>query len=345
MRGTFAFLIVLLCSTVAIVSCQGITPTATPVQLSPEATPAEQVSVPSDLPTAAPLWTPTTAPTRPSVQPSQVAATAVAESSLAPGVIASVNGTPLLQADYDRQLAQAEVYLLKQPGLDAKSEAGKQAMDKLREQVLSWMIDQLLIEQAATVKGIVISEAKIDSEIARMKGQDQKRFNDWLSANGLTLDTLRQQVRTDVITAAIRDAVTSSVSRKVMQAHFRHILTSTEQAAQAALAQLKEGQNFIAVARQLSEDETTRQNGGDLGFLPKGVMPPAFEQAGFALKPGEISGVVRSEFGFHIIQLVEIDPEREVSDELWPTVQQRAFEDWLAAQRAQADIRRSAGQR
>jgi len=344
MRGTLAVLTILFCSSVAIVSCRGTTPTVTPLYPSSEATPAEQATVPSDLPTAAPLWTPTTAPVRPSVQPSKVVATAVAASTLAPGVIASVNGTPILQADYDRQLAQAEAYLLKQPGLDAKSEAGKQAMDRLREQVLSWMIDQLLIEQAAIAKGIKIPEAKVDAEIARMRGQDQKRFSDWLSANGLTLDTLRQQVRTDLVTAAIRDAVTSSISRKVMQAHFRHILTSTEPAAQAALKQLHEGQNFIAVARQLSEDETTRKNGGDLGFLPKGVMPPAFEQAGFALKPGEISGLVRSEFGFHIIQLVEIDPEREVSDELWPMVQQRAFEDWLAAQRAQADIRRSAGQ-
>ena len=322
---------------------------ATPVPVNPSPSPVATVPqatiAPEDMPTAAPLWTPTTTAVPPSVQPTKASDTPVAaKKTLDPAVIAVVNGKAIPRADYDKQFAQAATYLLKQPGLDAKSEAGKQAMEKLQEQVLNWMIDQVLIEQAAAAKGIKIPESKVDAEIARMRGQNQKRFNDWLAANGLTLETLRQQVRTDLITVAVRDAVTTSLSRKVMQAHFRHILTSTEPAAQAALKQLQEGQNFIAVARQLSEDETTRKNGGDLGFLPKGVMPPAFEQAGFALKSGEISGLVRSEFGFHIIQLVEIDPEREVSDELWPMVQQRAFEDWLAAQRAQANIQRNSGQ-
>ncbi len=311
---------------------------------SPASTELQVTIVPEKMPTAAPLWTPTATLVRPSAQPQASGTPVVAEKALDPSVVAVVNGQAILRADYDRQLAQAATYLLKQPGLEAKSEAGQQALQKLQEQVLNWMIDQVLIEQAAAAKGIKISESQVETEIARIRGQDQKRFNDWLAANGLTLETLRQQVRTDLITAAVRDAVTASLSRRVMQAHFRHILTSTESAAQAALKQLREGQNFIAVARQLSEDETTRKNGGDLGFLPKGVMPPAFEEVGFALKPGEISGVVQSEFGFHIIQLVEIDPEREVSDELWPMVQQRAFEDWLAAQRAQANIQRNLGQ-
>lgn len=341
-RALIAALIVPILSVLGI-SCARPTPTSILAEPSPAATVPEATLAPEKMPTAMPLWSPTPTLARPTLEPSQPARTPASVSTLAPGVIAVVNGKPILQADYDKQVAQAETYLLKQPGVDAKTDAGKQALQNLQEQVLNWMIDQVLIEQAAAARGVSVPESRVDVEVVRMRGQDQKRFNDWLAANGLTLETLRQQVRTDLVTAAIRDAVTSALSRKVMQAHFRHILTSTEAAAQSALRQLKEGQNFIVVAREVSEDEATRKNGGDLGFLPRGVMPPAFEQAAFALKPGEISGVVRSEFGFHIIQLVEVDPGREVSDELWPTVQQRAFEDWLAQERAKAAIVRARG--
>lgn len=332
--------------TAVFLSCSLTPPTLEPLGPSPSSavTEPQATLAPEEMPTAVPLWTPTATAAPPSAQPTSEAETPIAsQQAIDPTVIAVVNGQAILRADYDRQLAQAATYLLKQPGLEARTEAGQRALQKLQEQVLNWMIDQVLIEQAAAAKGIRVSESQVEAEIARMRGGDQKRFNDWLAANGLTLETLRQQVRTDLITAAVRDAVTATLKRRVLQAHFRHILTSTESAAEAALRKLQEGQNFIAVARQLSEDETTRKNGGDLGFLPKGVMPPAFEEAGFALKPGEISGIVQSEFGFHIIQLVEIDPEREVSDELWPMVQQRAFEDWLAAQRARATIQLNVG--
>ena len=69
-------------------------------------------------------------------------------------------------------------------------------------------------------------------------------------------------------------------------------------------------------------------------------MPPAFEDAALALRPGETSDIVRSDIGYHIIQLVEIDPQRQVSDELWPMVRQRAFENWLSHQQSLANIQR-----
>lgn len=203
------------------------------------------------------------------------------------------------------------------------------------------MIDQVLIEQAASSEGIVISEASIDAQIALMKGQDEARFSKWLVASGLTLESLRRQLRMDLLTAAMRDRVTTKLPREVMQIHVRHILLSQESAAREVLRQLAGGRNFIALARQFSEDEVTRSSGGDLGFLPKGVMPPTFEIAAWALEAGETSDMVRSESGFHIIQLVEIDPERQIPDQIWPMAQERAFEEWLAQQRDLAYIQRN----
>ena len=345
------------CVTFLLVACVAPASVPTVVSKPPALSPTTAASQPSpaakDMPTAMPLWTATPKPlpsptlSKPTqATPGQATALPSAapgvKDALDPSVAALVNGVVVSKAEYDMRVAQAQVYLLKQPGFDVKTEEGRRELVRFRERVLDWLIDQVLIEQQAAAQGIIISEARVEAEVARMRGQNPTRFNKWLAANGLTMDTLREQVRTDLITTAMRDKVTASVPRRVEQFHVRHILLSEESAAQNVWQQIKQGQNFIVMARRFSEDATTRDGGGDLGFLARGVMPPAFEKAAFALKPGEISGVVRSESGYHIIQLVEIDPERLVTNKIWPVVQQRAFEDWLAEQRARAEIQRAA---
>jgi foldase protein PrsA len=332
-------LIVVSCVNMLLVACSqpADTPTSAVVS-SPSAPAAKLTSSPATTnpPTAAQATKAVAGGASPQAQPTSRAVKTV---NVTP--VASVNGTPISRADYNRELAQAQAEFLKQPSLDAKSEAGQQGLQGLQTQVLGWMIDQVLIEQSAMARGIKVTDAQVDAEIKRMRGDDQARFDAWLAENGLTPESLRQQVRIDLLTAAVRDAVTTSVSRKVLQVHVRHILTSNESVAQTALAQIKQGQKFDAVAKKYSEDESTRNKGGDLGFLPQGAMPPSFDQVAFSLKAGQVSDIVRSEFGFHIIQVIEIDPQHQVSDELWPVVQQHAFETWLADQRAKANIQRS----
>jgi len=324
-------------------------PTTTPTSLLPTlasttdpavaAALTATVPAPETLPTAEPLWTPTNTPAA-SATPAPEATTAPTDSTQAldSSTVAVVNGVAVSRTTFNAQLAQAETYLAQQAGFDPSSAAGQQSLLELRQQVLSWMVDQVLIEQAAAAAGITVAEAKIDAQLLNIKGDDAARYQDWLTANGLTEETLREQVRLDLLTNAMRDKITTSLSHNLEQVHARHILLSTEEAANAALAELQAGANFIALAREISEDETTRESGGDLGFLPRGVMPPAFDEAAFALQAGEISGIVQSDYGYHIIQIVEIDPSRAVSDELWPVVQQNAFDTWLAEQRASATI-------
>ena len=336
--------VIILCLLLSLVACDVPAATPAPRALSPQATATAQPSLsPNDMPTAVPLWTSTLTP-QPSQTPVEVPGATdspATKQELDPSLVAVVNGAAIVKTDYLLRVAQAQVYLLKQPGFDPKGEEGKQELQRLRDRVLDWMIDQILIEQEAEAQGITISEAQVDTEFAKIRGEDATRFNKWLAANALTVDTLRQQIRMDLITAAIRDSVTASLPRQSTQIHIRHILFSEESVAKDVLRRLREGQDFVGLARQFSEDEMTRGIGGDLGFIPQGVMPPAFEQAAFALEPGEISDLVSNESGFYIIQLVEKDPARYVEDELWPMVQQRAFEEWLAEQRAKANIQRA----
>ncbi|MHB0856183.1 MAG: peptidylprolyl isomerase [Anaerolineae bacterium] len=317
-------------------------PAATEELPAPAAvTPSEPT--PEDMPTAAPLWTSTPEATPlPPEGPTPEVAPGTGEDGqpeLEPYVAAEVNGQAILRTDFDRQLAQAQSYFLQQPGLDVQTDAGQASLEQFQTQVLGWLIDQALIEQAAAAQSITISDATVDAEIAHMRGDDSAQFDAWLSANGLTIEGLREQLRLDLVTTAVRDAVTADQPRQVLQIHVRHILTSDESIAQAAVDRIRQGGDFATIAREVSEDEATRGSGGDLGYLPRGTMPPAFEEAAFALGAGETSGVVRSEFGFHVIHVQEIDPARTVSEDLWPVVQQYAFDEWLSAQRAQATIR------
>lgn len=113
-----------------------------------------------------------------------------------------------------------------------------------------------------------------------------------------------------------------------------HILVKTEKEAKEILAQIKAGGNFEELAKKNSVDSSSAK-GGDLGWFGKGSMVPAFEKAALSLKEGQISGVVKSDFGFHIIKLTGkraagIRPLEEVKDQIkgaiMPTKQQEVFQ-------------------
>ncbi|MFH1084301.1 MAG: peptidylprolyl isomerase, partial [Chloroflexota bacterium] len=205
-------------------------------------------------------------------------------------------------------------------------------------QALAGLIDQLLMQQAAEAAGLAMEPARVEAQVKRLQGNDAKRFADWLAANSLTLDDLRDQVRHDLLAAALRDQVTSKLPREQAHVHVRHILVGDEGLARQVHQRLGQGENFITLARAHSEDRGTRASGGDLGFLPRGIMSPEFDAAAFALQPGQFSVVLPLAGGYQIIQVVEVDPARPVGGEHWPLVQQGAFEGWLADLRAQADI-------
>lgn len=88
-----------------------------------------------------------------------------------------------------------------------------------------------------------------------------------------------------------------------------HILVDSEAEAKDILAKLKGGADFAALAKEKSKD-ASKEKGGEVGFIAKGQTAPEFEQAAFALQPGQISGVVKTQFGYHIIKVTEKQPEK-----------------------------------
>jgi peptidyl-prolyl cis-trans isomerase C len=113
-----------------------------------------------------------------------------------------------------------------------------------------------------------------------------------------------------------------------------HILVKSEKEAQDILAQLKSGANFEDLAKKYSTDSTAAK-GGDLGWFSKGAMVPEFDKAAFGLKEGELSGIVKTQFGYHIIKVTGIRPagirdfdevKEQIKTTLLPSKQQEIFQ-------------------
>lgn len=256
------------------------------------------------------------------------------------GLAAVVNGEPITVEDYQKQVYQVEAFF-QQEGLDLESEEGRERLAQARRQVLEQMIDQVLIRQAAVEMDVSISDAELESNIQEIVEQSggQEQFNQSLQATETSYDDFRQMLLDQLLSEAVFSAVTESVSSVGEQVHARHILLPTMERAEEVLARLEGGEDFAFLAREYSEDISSRESGGDMGFFPRGVMPPEVEGGAFSFDVGEISEIIESPFGFHILQVLEKE-EREIAVEIFENLRQQTFMKWLEERRESATIER-----
>jgi len=130
------------------------------------------------------------------------------------------------------------------------------------------------------------------------------------------------------------------------EANARHILVKEEAEAKAVVERIKKGEDFAKVAGEVSKDPGSGKEGGDLGWFTKDRMVPEFAEAAFALKSGEVSAPVKSQFGWHIIKLEgkrtkPVPPLDEVKDELSRYVVQKAQQEMILKLRSEAKIERA----
>jgi len=159
-----------------------------------------------------------------------------------------------------------------------------------------------------------------------------------LDAQSLVSDGTPGEEELQELYEAEKDRFTKPERRRV-----RHILIAldaaadetAEEAAKETIAQIRErikaGEDFAALAKELSQDPGSAAQGGDLGLIEKGLMDPAFDQVAFAAEVGKLSDAVRSPFGYHLIEVTEIEPAftkpfEEVKDELIADVDKRGSE-------------------
>jgi parvulin-like peptidyl-prolyl isomerase len=328
-RRTILSIVLILTLAAALLSCSTRSPTPTPGEM-PSDTPADAATL-SVTPTLRPQQTVATGTRAPAGTPVQ-ATPVIAGAAL-------VNGQAILLHEFEEQVSQAVAVLGEQQDFDPNTEEGQAALVQLRHQILDSMIDQLLIEQAAARDGITISEQQLEEQIAHLVGENVAQFDEWLRANGLTREKFKVQLGRQMLSAAVQEHVVGSDAPVVEQVHARHILLSSEQEAMDILLKLRAGEDFGALAKQYSQDPGSSETEGDLGFFPRGVMPTSLEAVAFGLAQGQTSGIVKTDFGHHIIEIVEKDPAREVPAEMLPTWRQNTFLQWLQAHRSVAKIK------
>lgn len=169
----------------------------------------------------------------------------------------------------------------------------------------------------------------------------QKEYQDFLK-NYETYDisekTLRSVYEAQLLRQKVMDAVTQDTPRTEEQVWARHILVETEVEAKNAYELLKQGEDFAKVARDLSKDTGSGANGGDLGWFAKGAMVPEFEEVAFKLKVGEISEPFKSQFGYHIVQVLGHE-DRPLTAEQYQQKKETDFTNWLTTKREQSDVK------
>ena len=246
---------------------------------------------------------------------------------------ARVNGEPIpLQAFED------EIQRYKTAQMAAGIELA--TTDAYPEQVLAALIELKLLAQGASSLGLSVSEDEIERRLANLAAEfgDALEFERWLEAEGYTPETFRGVLEEQVLAERMVEAIVQGLPEQVEQVHARHILVSTSAEAEEIMTSLASGSDFATLARQLSQDASTRPAGGDLGWFPNGyLLVPEVDDAAFSLEPGSISGIVESNLGYHLVQTLESGlhvPDANV--QRW--VQEQAVENWLAEQRGVSEI-------
>jgi parvulin-like peptidyl-prolyl isomerase len=280
-------------------------------------------------------------------------------------VAAIVNGEEISTAELDAQVDR----LMEQSPQMFEGEEGASRLVEFKKQLLDNMINNVLIRQAAEERGIAVSDEEIDAQIEDLKAgfPSEEEFNTALADANLTLDDLKQQLRDQLATQRLMEELVgdAEVTDEEIAAYYEenqatfeeqaavrasHILFDKEDKATAeeVLAEVNAGGDFAALATEHSKDPGSAAQGGDLGWSdPARPFVTEFQEALDALEVGEVSVLVESEYGWHIIKVNEereqrTKPLEEVRDQIEQAVlQQRnieAYQAFLEEVRADAEI-------
>ena len=286
---------------------------------------------------------------------------------------ARVNGTIIAVEDVDRQVLRFQQQYQSQ-GLNLTVEQEGIA----RRRVLEGLIDRRLMKLSAAGAGYSADPAEVEEQFAQYKGQfsGEEELNAVLAEQGLTLESIRADIgeylaiqaflekefyeNIEITEGAARDFYDGNPGifdqpEEVRASHIflaldpqaeEDVRRGVEDRMKAIQERIAGGEEFAALAMELSEGPSGPQ-GGDLGFFGRGAMVPEFEAAAFALNAEEVSKVVQTPYGLHLIKLMDRREARtpsfeevknQIIDTLTDQKAQEAIDSFLAEQRGAAQI-------
>ncbi len=315
--------------------------------------------------------------------------------------VATVNGEEISRADYQKRVRydQWELLLTEQRLISQQSqydpndetlkffydyiggqvEQVRQLRQGVPQQALEDLINEALVRQEATRRGLTVSEDEVDQAIERWFGYDrnppqptptpitmttvltpttpitpmtreefEESFGQYLeamrsAAKGFTQEDYRNFVIQALLLQKLRESVGAQVPTTDEHVHAYHILVEDEETATEVLDRLNNGEDFADLVAQYSTDEDSKEKGGELGWLAEDQMDAASAvvDAAFALQPGEFSEAVESYKGYHIITIDERRADYPLDETTLSSRQSQAFTDWLDQARETATIERT----
>jgi peptidyl-prolyl cis-trans isomerase C len=202
--------------------------------------------------------------------------------------------------------------------------------------VLEDLIAQVLLAQAARADGFELTPEDLDERITALTEEigGVENLTAWQTAHGYSAATFVTALKRASEAAHMRDKIVTAVPRTAELVHVQQILLYNESDAISISNQLKGGVPFDAMAAVVDPD--TR---GELSWFPRGyVLEPAIEEAAFSMPVGEVSEVIQSGVGYHIIKVLERDEDHPLSPDAYLALQEQALKDWIEQQRAAATV-------
>ncbi len=251
--------------------------------------------------------------------------------NIVPYPVLSVNGNVLWNAEtygtYLFELRSIKKFYESQQQ-DLSSDEGKQRLTDLKEELFKQLIDQQIVAQEAAKERVTVSSKEVEEEFKNLSesaGGNDKVKETLQKLYGWTVDDFKKKIKFNLVQKKLADKITNDPTRN----------GAAKTKADDVLSQLNKGADFAELAKKYSED-TSASSGGDLGFISKGQTVKEFEDAAFALEPGKVSGVVKTQFGYHIIKALEKkDDTVHVAHILIKGVD---LETWLQEQRDKAKV-------
>lgn len=161
----------------------------------------------------------------------------------------------------------------------------------------------------------------------------EQAIRDYAKFAGSTYEMVREDAELTILKRKLSEAFGEEAPKTGEQVKARHILVGDEDAARKVLDRLKSGEEFDALAAELSTDGSNKDKGGDLGWFGRGTMVTPFEDAAFSLPVGQISEPVKTQFGVHVIRVDEKDSTKPLEESQYQRVKEEAFTKWIAAER------------